>query len=593
MTKTRTPVAPQLAEALRACRVAFVALFGFSFAINALMLVMPIYMMQVYDRVLTSHSMETLMLLTVIALGAMFVMAALEVVRSRLMVRLASWLDDKLGGPLLTGDIALSVHRSNSASAQGLRDLAVFRTFLTGPSVFALLDAPWVPLFLVVLFLLHPAIGWLSTIGAVVLFALALASEEVMREPTQRAGIAAREAQSHADLFVRNANVVDAMGMMPNLVRRWQAANEKSYQQQASASDLMGLIAAASKFLRMALQTVILATGAWLAAQHEASGGAIAGAGIIMGRALGPVDQLIGSWKGILVARDSYQRLKALLAAAPPRGVRTKLPVPKGLLTLENVVFIQPNHREPVIKGVSFEVPPGEMLAVIGASAAGKSTLAQLIIGNWRPFRGNIRIDGADLSTWDADQLGRYLGYLPQDVELFDGTVRDNIARLGDGPDEAVIDAAQRASVHEMILKMPEGYDTQIGDGGSSLSGGQRQRIALARALYGHPKLVVLDEPDASLDSGAENRLIQTLLGLKGKATVVLITHRLSLLNLADKVLMLRNGMVEAFGPRNEVVQRLTGVVVNAPRPVDAAPAQAPAPAAKPMGPVLVQGGRK
>ncbi len=411
-----------------------------------------------------------------------------------------------------------------------------------------------------------------------------------MREPTQLAGAAARDAQNHADLFVRNANVVDAMGMMPNLVRRWQAANEKSYLLHGSASDQMGFIAAASKFLRMALQTVILATGAWLAAQHEASSGAIAGAGIIMGRALGPVDQLIGSWKGIVVARDSYQRLKALLAAAPLRGIKTKLPAPKGLLTLENVVFIQPGHREPVIKGVSFEIPPGEMLAVIGASAAGKSTLAQLIIGNWRPFRGNIRLDGADLTTWDADQVGRYLGYLPQDVELFDGTVRDNIARLGEGPDEAVIDAAQRASVHEMILKMPEGYDTQIGDGGNSLSGGQRQRIALARALYGHPKLVVLDEPDASLDSGAENRLIQTLLGLKGKSTVVLITHRLSLLNLADKVLMLRNGAVEAFGSRAEVVQRLTGVVVNAPRPVDA---PAPAPVAKPMGPVLVQGGRK
>ena len=400
MTKTRTPTAPQLAEALRACRVAFVALFGFSMAINALMLVMPIYMMQVYDRVLTSRSMETLMLLTVMALGALLVMAALEVVRSRLMVRLGTWLDAKLGGQLLTGDVAMALQRSNVNSAQGLRDLAVFRGFLTGHSVFALLDAPWVPLFLGVLFLLHPALGWLSTVGAVVLFALALLSEHVMREPTQRAGEAAREAQNHADLFVRNANVVDAMGMMPNLVRRWQAANEKSYVLHGSASDQMGFIAALSKFFRMALQTVILATGAWLAAQHEASGGAIAGAGIIMGRALGPVDQLIGSWKGIVVARDSYQRLKALLAATPVRGAKTQLPAPKGHLSLENIVFIQPGHREPVIKGVSFDIPAGEMLAVIGASAAGKSTLAQLIIGNWRPFRGNVRLDGADLTTW-------------------------------------------------------------------------------------------------------------------------------------------------------------------------------------------------
>jgi PrtD family type I secretion system ABC transporter len=549
-------------------------------------------MMQVYDRVMSSRSIETLLLLTLMATVALVVQGALEVVRSRLMVRVSNWLDARLGGELLVGDIALALQRTGFRSAGGLRDLATFRGFLTGPNVFPILDAPWVPIYLIVIFILHPVLGWISSLGAGALFALAFFSERLTREAGQRGGQAARDAQLQADLFVRNANVVEAMGMMPNLIQRWQAANRTAFQLQGAASDQMGVIAAVSRFLRMLLQTVMLGTGTYLAIEHEATGGAIMGASIIMGRALAPVEQAIGAWKALVGARIAYQRLKALLEATPPRGEKTQLPAPAGHLSLEGVVFAQQGHKEPVIKNVSFELPAGEMLAVIGASAAGKSTLAQLIVGNWKPHRGQVRLDGADLANWDADQLGRYLGYLPQDVELFDGTVRDNIARLGPGSDDEVIEAAQNACVHEMILRMPEGYDTPIGNGGSALSGGQRQRIALARALFGDPKLIVLDEPDASLDSGAENRLVETLMGLKGKATVILITHRLSLLNLADRVLMMRGGAVEAYGTRAEVVARLTGVVVNAPTP-----AQGPtmrlqaAPSAGPM--TVVQGGRR
>jgi PrtD family type I secretion system ABC transporter len=607
MSKTPTPAAPPLAEALRACRVAFLAVIAFSMAVNVLMLVSPVYMMQVYDRVVPSGSMETLVLLTVMALGALLVMMALEIIRGQLMVRIGSWLDGRLGGELLTADIVSALQRSGARSAGGLRDLAAFQSFITGQHVCSMLDAPWTPLFIGVLFLLHPLFGSLALAGVVILFGLAYVSEVLIHEPMRRASEASREARAQADLFVRNANVVDAMGMMPQLVQRWQAANQKAFFLQGAASGKMGAISAVSRFVRAALQTLSLAVGAYLAVRHEATGGAIVGAAMLMGKTLSPVEQAISAWKDLVVARVAYGRLRALLAVVPMRGTKTELPAPSGRLTLENVVFAQPGEKgpgekgpgekeagenEPVIRGVSFEVAAGEMLAIIGASAAGKSTLAQIIIGNWRPQRGTVRLDGADLATWDADKLGRHLGYLPQDIELFDGTVRDNIARLGGGSDDAVIDAATEASVHEMILRMPKGYDTEIGNGGSALSGGQRQRIALARALYGDPKLIVLDEPDASLDSNAEHRLIQTLAGLKGKATVVLITHRLSLLNLADKVLMMRNGAVEAFGTRAEVVARLTGVVVNAPAPGSLLPNRG-GPIVSQSGPVLLQGGRR
>jgi len=554
----KTPLPTPLGDALRACRTAFGALFVFSMAINLLLLAAPIYMMQVYDRVLASRSIETLTMLTLMLMLAFLVMGALEFLRGRVMVGVSRWLDERLGPEVLTGDIIAALRRSGWRSSQGLRDLAVFRTFLTGPGVFPIMDAPWAPLFLAVLFLLHPLLGIIGTLGAIVLFALALANEIFTRNPLHRAGAAARNGQQQADMAVRNADVVEAMGMLPALVERWRRMNADVLTLQATAGDRAGLISALSKIVRMALQSIILGAGAYLTIEHEASGGVMIGASIILGRALSPVEQAITAWKGLIGARGAYGRLKAQLITTPERGLRTSLPTPEGHLDLEGVVFAPPGVKEPVIKNVSFALDAGETVALIGPSAAGKTTLARLIVGNWQPQRGNVRIDGADLSIWEPDELGPHVGYLPQDVELFAGTVRDNIARMGDGSDEAVIDAAKKADVHEMILDLPQGYDTEIGDGGAWLSGGQRQRIGLARALYGEPRLLVLDEPSSSLDTMAENRLIETLAALKGKTTVVLVTHRLNLLGLADKVLLLRNGAVGSFGPRDEVMARLS-----------------------------------
>ena len=558
--------APPLKQALAACREGFLALFVFSMAINLLVLASPIYMMQLYDRVLSSHSMDTLLLLTLIVMFAFGVMAGLEWVRGRLMVRVSSWLDHRLGGEVLTGSIVGALRRGSDHSAQSLRDLATFRSFLTGPSLFPILDAPWAPIFLLVIFLLHPLLGLIATIGALTLFGLAVLNEVATRKPLQEAGTALRAAQYQADASVRNADVIEAMGMMPHLVRRWQKRNADAVALQAVAGDRGALITSTTKFVRIAVQSLILGAGAYLVVQHEATGGVMMGASIILGRALAPVEQMVGGWRGLVAARAAFQRVRAVLAASPARQAHTQLPAPIGRISVEGVVFTPPGAKEPVIKGINFEVQPGEALALIGPSAAGKTTLVRLIVGNWVPQRGAVRLDGAELHTWDSDALGPHIGYLPQDVELFSGTVRDNIARMGEGPDELVIEAAQRAQAHEMILELANGYDTEIGDGGAFLSGGQRQRIGLARALYGRPKVIVLDEPNASLDSAAENRLMQTLFQLKEqKTTIILITHRLNLVSVADKVLLMKGGLVEAFGSRDVVMSKLTRAVASGP----------------------------
>lgn len=570
-------------EALDACRQGFIALFVFSMAINLLLLVSPMYMMQLYDRVLSSQSTDTLLLLTVIAIFAFGVMGALELVRSRLMVRVSSWLDRKLAGTVLTASIVGALRRGGDRSAQSLRDLSTFRTFLTGPSLFPVLDAPWAPVFLGVIFLLNPLLGILAVSGAVALFTLGIFNERITRKPLVAASKASMLAQYQADASVRNADVIEAMGMMPNLIGRWQRRSADAVRLQAMAGDRGAVITALSKFVRISIQSLVLGTGAYLVIHHQATGGIMIGASIILGRALAPVEQMIAGWRNLVAARAAFQRVKNALETLPPRNAHTRLPAPQGRISLEGVVFQPPGMKEPVIKGVSFELEPGQALALIGPSAAGKTTLVRLIVGNWVAQRGSVRLDGAELQTWDADALGPYIGYLPQDVELFSGTVRDNIARMGEGSDALVIEAAQRAQAHEMILELPNGYDTEIGDGGAFLSGGQRQRIGLARALYGNPKLVVLDEPNASLDSAAENRLMQTLFQLKEqKTTIILITHRLSLVAVADKVLLMKSGAAEAFGPRDEVMSRLTRAVAAGPGKV----AMMPKPAQPPAGTV-------
>jgi PrtD family type I secretion system ABC transporter len=557
-------------EALGACRSAFIGLFIFSFVINLLALTSSLYMMQVYDRVLASRNQVTLAMLTGMALVALLAMAGLELVRGRAMVRIGLWLDRRLGGPVLTSSIR-GVLRGGERSAQGLRDLGTFRTFLTGPSMFPLLDAPWVPLYLIVIFLLHPVLGWIATGAAVLLFGLALINEFATRDLLRRAGVTSQQTQLGADQATRHAHAIDAMGMLPAVIGRWQGRNAEAMKLQAVASDRAGLIAAIARYLRTAVYIATLGAGALLVLDHQLTAGMMVGASIILSRALAPIDQSINAWRSFVSAREAFSRLVALLRSSDRRVAPTRLPAPAGNLTVDGAVWLPPALKEPVLKGISFSLGAGEILGVVGPSGAGKTSLAQLLVGTWRPQRGHIRLDGADLSQWEPEALGPHVGYLPQDVDLCAGTVRENIARLGAGSDAAVIEAAQLAGAHEMIVELPQGYETQIGDNGVLLSGGQRQRIALARALYGNPTFLVLDEPNANLDTAAENRLLQTLSGLKGRATIVLITHRLNILGLADKVMLLRKGAIEAFGPRDHIISQMTRVVPMpppAPRPL-------------------------
>lgn len=548
----------ELERALRACRGAFLSVFTFSFFINLLMFIAPLYMLNVYDRVLTSRSVPTLISLTLVAGGMLVVMGVLETVRSRVLVRTGAWLDNRIGERLFSAVFRRSVVAPGGSQAQSLRDLDQVREFLTGQGLLAFIDAPWVPLFLTAVFLLHPILGAVATLGAVIIFALALTNALWSRKPLKDANQASINANNYVTTSVRNAEAMEAMGMMPGIVRRWKDRHRKVLALQAQASDRAGTIVAISKSVRMFLQVAILGTGAYLAIQQIISPGVMIAASILMGRALAPVEQAVAQWRSFVNARAAYERLRGLLAATPVDEDRMALPAPEGHLSIERVVAGPPESRSVILKGVSFEVRPGEVLGVIGPSAAGKSTLARVLVGVWPTLQGCVRLDGANMAHWDKQALGPHIGYLPQDVELFDGSVAENIARFNEIEPAAVVQAAQRAGVHDMILSLPEGYDTQIGAGGAVLSGGQRQRVALARALYNEPQLLVLDEPNANLDSEGETALMHALNTLRetGK-TVIVITHRPTLLNAVDTILVLKGGMIDAIGPRAEILAKV------------------------------------
>jgi PrtD family type I secretion system ABC transporter len=548
-----------LKESLLACRNGFLSVMVFSLCINLLMLVTPLYMLQLFDRVLTSRSTDTLVLLFLIALVALAVMAVLDGVRSVVLIRLSGWIDRTVSGSVLRGSVAATLSAGRDPSVQGLRDLNTVRTFLSGPTVFPIMDAPWTPVFLVVLFMLHPWLGVFALIGALFLFALAVTNEMATRDLLMRAGGASVRALNRAESAVRNADVVEAMGMTGSLVRRWNRENKDAVAMQALASYRSGTITAVSKFARLCLQIGILSLGAYLAIRNEVTPGAMIAGSILMGRALAPVDQAIGTWKSMLAARSAYARVKAGLEASPPLEAGMPLPAPDGNLDVEGVSFFHAKSSDPALRNVAFKLAAGEALGLIGPTAAGKTTLARLLIGNLAPRGGHVRLDGMDVAEWDSSDLGRHLGYLPQDIELFGGTIRENIARMDEGDPDAVVAAAQLAGVHEMVLHMPQGYDTEIGEGGGALSGGQRQRIALARALYGSPRLVVLDEPNASLDAEGEAALLQAMGALKEQGvTVVIIAHRPSILESVDKVAVLRAGQMQIFGERDEVMEQLS-----------------------------------
>jgi len=531
----------------------------FSFAINVLLLVPAIYMLQVFDRVLSSRSEETLVMLSAGALLALAMMAVLDVLRARLLAACGVALDRWLGPRVLQGLLQQTARLSGAEHLNGLRDVGTLRGFLVGAGVIALFDAPWLPLFLLLIYLFHPVLGAVALAGALLMLALAALNERFTRRPLERVQAEGRRSGRFIDSLTRNAEVVSALGMQSAVTQRWGVLNEMTLREQREASRLGATFSGLTKLTRQAIQMTMLGVGAYLVISQHLSAGVMIATTIILGRALAPVEMLVGGWRSLVDLRSAWLRLAKLLEANPAAAPGTELPAPRGSVSVERVTFAFPRAERPVLRGVSFSLPSGESLGIIGPTAAGKSTLARLLIGVWKPLSGAVRLDGVDVSAWERAQLGPFIGYVPQAVDLFGGTVAENIARLATPDSAAVVRAAQRAHAHDMILRLPKGYDTETGEGGEGLSPGQRQRIALARALYGEPRLVVLDEPNANLDAEGDEALMQAMHDLKlAGVTVVVIAHRPSLLGGVDKLLVLKDGTAAQFGPRAEVMARVT-----------------------------------
>lgn len=545
----------ELGRVLATYRSVFVVAGVFSLVINLLGLVPSLYMLQIYDRVLVSRNLGTLWAISGIALGLIALLAALEWVRGHVLIRLGNRLDQESQARVFDANFGQLLSQGRGNPVQALADFANVRQFLTGPAI-GYFDLPWVPIYLLACFLLHPLLGLVSVAGLGVSVALAFITSRLTEPLLSQAQLSSMQANGFAGNQLRNAEVMEAMGMLAGIRQRWLARHNRMLAEQSRASDRATVLSATSKNFRVAMQSVILGTGAYLVIQGTATPGTMIAASILMGKALGPVDQVIGSWKLVVSARGAWDRLGELLAAQPVAAQALSLPAPKGLLQAEGVLAAPPGHPGLVLRGVSFVARPGEILGIVGPSASGKSTLARVMVGVWPAAGGSIRLDGADVFTWDKAELGPHIGYLPQDVALMEGTVAENIARFGPPDAQKIVQAAQAAGVHEMVLRLPSGYETELGAGGSTLSGGQRQRIALARALYGDPALVVLDEPNANLDDAGEAALLQAVQALKQKGcTVVLITHRLAVLTAADNLLVLNEGVVAAFGPRQQILK--------------------------------------
>lgn len=565
------PAETPLARALRACRSQFMAVGIFSGVVNGLQLTVSLYMMQVFDRVLSTRNLNTLLYLTLIAITAVGLLALLEAVRSRIMQRVGTWVEETVA-PEGFARAVESQLRGRPYRMEALRDLATCRGYIASPGALALYDVPWVPVYLLVIFLLHPVLGLVALVGAILLLGLTLYSEVATSKLLKEANTAAMANQRRAESIVRNAEVIDSMGMLPAVMARWRIGVVEMTDPMHRAMDRAAPLLAFTKFCRLAVQIAILGIGAYLVLGQELTSGASIAASIIMGRALAPVEQMIGGWKQLVQARQSWKRLQAFLVLPRLRPPGMPLPTPKGRLTVERVTYGFPGTNIAVVKAVAFALEPGESLAVIGPSAAGKTTLIRLLTGTLAPSSGAVRLDAADVHTWQREDFGRHVGYLPQDVELFDGTVFDNIARMAEVAPDAVYEAAKLAGAHEMILRLPKGYETEIGEGGQHLSGGQRQQIGLARAMFGHPKLIVLDEPNSNLDGDSEAALLRALQELRRReVTVVLVSHRPVLVQGVEKVLLMRDGAVEMFGPRAEVLKKIMKPAQPTPIPSPAA----------------------
>ena len=548
----------ELDAALWSMRRIFIVAGVFSFFINALMLVPSLYMMQVYDRVLNSRNEMTLLMLSLITLGLYALLGGLEWVRSQLLVRASLQLDNQLNERVFGATFEASLRGAGGNPAQALADLNNLRQFLTGSGLFAFFDAPWAPIFLVVITLLHPWLGLFSLCGGLVLLALTWLTEKITQKPLAEASAAGLQASNFAGNNLKNAEVIEAMGMLPAVRARWYVRHRASLALQQLASNRAGAIGAATRVVRLTQQSLILGLGALLVISGKLSPSAMIAANILMGRVLSPIEQAISMWKNFVAARSAYERLQKLLQAIPAKEKGMALPAPQGNMALENLVATAPNSPTVILKGINARITAGEVVGVIGPSASGKSTLARLLVGVWPAASGKVRLDGADIFSWNKAELGPYIGYLPQDVELFEGSIAENIARFAEPDAAKVVQAAQRSGVHEMILRFPKGYDTPIGPAGSFLSGGQRQRIALARAIYGDPVLIVLDEPNSNLDDIGEQALVRAVMDLKARgSTVIVMTHRTSIVGVVDKLMVLRDGTLQHYGPRNDVLATL------------------------------------
>jgi PrtD family type I secretion system ABC transporter len=545
------PGSTRLREALEACRGSFLVAAAFSLALNLLMLVPSLYMLQIYDRVLASRNETTLLMLSVVCAGLYAVLAGFDWLRGQLMNRVGVRLDEAL-----SRDVYRSAFRSRLAGApvdptRALADLAMLRQFVTGRGLFAFFDAPWTPIFIGVVFLFDLWLGVLALAGAIVLVLLAAMTERLSRAPTARAQRLGAQASGLAAGQIRNAEAVAAMGMLPRLLERWHAVQRATLAELAQAGERSAALSAASRTFRIALQSAVLGVGALAAIEGRISPGMMIAASILVGRALSPVEAAIGNWRSVASARAAFQRLDQLLGAAEQRPAPMPLPRPRGVIGVERLSVAAPGAARLLLKGVSVDIAAGEAVAIVGPSGAGKSTFARALVGLWPAQSGAVRIDGTDLRHWDRDVLGAWVGYVPQDVELFEGSVAENIARFAQADPETIVEAANRAGVHEMIQRLPMGYATQVGEGGAALSAGQRQRIALARALFGDPSLVVLDEPNSNLDDAGEAALVEALRGLKTRGTtLVLVTHRRAILEVVDRVLVMQDGTLARIGVR-------------------------------------------
>jgi len=559
--------APQntLLKVLDQCRPVFWIVFAFSFGVNLLMLITPLYSLQVLDRVLSSQNKDTLLMLTLIMIVLYIALHMIQVARSFTLIKLGEWLDQQLSPDLFMNSIRSAAMKASVGGAQNLRDLQTVKQFLTSVGINTLFDAPWSIIYIAVLFMIHPWMGWLSVIGALLLLCFAILNAYATNSKLNEANEFSMRSMNQSEISTRNAEVIEAMGMMTAVTNRWQKFQQQSLALISVASYRNGIISNISRFIRMILQLLVTGLGAYLVivSPMDMSTGGMIGSSIIMGRALTPFDNAIEIWKQISSSLKSYERLKQAYVRLSDRQEAMKLPIPQGNFSVENVFFAPtiPGSNGPTaytLKGVSFALNPGDILAIIGPSAAGKSSLAKIMVGVWKALQGSVRLDGADVYSWNREDFGNHVGYLPQDIELFSGSIKDNIARLKEDADpNAIVEAAQMTGAHDLILRLKNGYETDIGVGGANLSGGQRQRIGLARAFYGNPKLVVLDEPNANLDELGEQALVNAIAYAKQKKiTTVIISHRPSILSCVDKILILQDGAVAAFGTKDEIMAK-------------------------------------